>query len=510
MCRISLGALALAICCFATVPSYAQAPAEGYGKETAAREAAPCKETPGGRTLRFVCPTPEMTFEDTEDTSLPPPVQIDLRLPEGTPLRIAIDQRTRIAHAGEVVTGHVVEAVYAFDQPVIPAGSVATGYVTEVDGVSMWNRVRSYASGDFSPFRQYKITFNRLILPGGEVLPIDTTVGPGAAEMVHLVAKEAKNNDEEQKEQKSAAARAATAVKQEVSDTVHQASTTAQQAADEIRSPGWTHRLKEYLVSQSPVRRQYLTAGTRFNAVLNQGLDFGSASRAPQDLAALGSVPPAHTVLHARLVLEVSSATAVRGSPVVAQLTEPLYSPAHQLILPSDSRLIGRVLEAKPARHLHRNGELRVIFELIELPGGALQPLQGTLEGLEVDRAAHLRLDEEGGAHATDSKTRYLSTGAAVLMAAVAARADTGDRPTVEASDDPAVRAGAGASGFGLAGSLIGLAAKSNVVTILFSAYGASASIYANFLSRGRNVVLPKNAPLEIGLGTARPSGSKR
>jgi len=95
----------------------------------------------------------------------------------------------------------------------------------------------------------------------------------------------------------------------------------------------------------------------------------------------------------------------------------------------------------------------------------------------------------------------------AVLMAAVAAHPDA-DRGTIDPSGDPAVRAGAGASGFGLAGTLIGLAAKSNVVSILFSAYGASASIYTNFLSRGRDVVLPKNVPLEIGLGAAHPSSA--
>jgi hypothetical protein len=74
---------------------------------------------------------------------------------------------------------------------------------------------------------------------------------------------------------------------------------------------------------------------------------------------------------------------------------------------------------------------------------------------------------------------------------------------------DPAIRAGAGASGFGLAGAIIGLAAKSNAVSIAFSAYGASASIYSNFLSRGREVVLPKNLPLEIGLGTSHSGGFK-
>ena len=170
--------------------------------------------------------------------------------------------------------------------------------------------------------------------------------------------------------------------------------------------------------------------------------------------------------------------------------------------------MIGRVLEAKPARYLKRNGELRVIFELIELPGGALQAVQGTLEGIEVDRSAHLKLDEEGGARATNSKTRYLSTGMALVMAAVAAHPDV-DHGTVDNAGDPGVRAGSGASGFGLAGTLIGLAAKSNVVSIVFSAYGASASIYSNFLSRGRDVVLPKNAPLEIGLGTTHPGNRK-
>jgi hypothetical protein len=444
-----------------------------------------------------------MVFEDTEDISMAPPVHIDLKLPEGTPLRIAIDQRTRVRHAGEFVMGHVVESVYAFDQPVIPAGSLVTGHVVEVAPVSKLVLARAYASGDFSPTRHYSVTFNRLILPTGEMLQIDTTVSAGSAEVVHLVTKET-----DQREHKSAAARAVDAAGQEVRDSVHQASATAHRAADEIRNPGRWQRFKQFLTNQSPYRRQYITVGTRFNAVLNQELDFGSGSRTREELTALGTVPPPDTMLHARLILEVSSATATRGSPVIAEVTEPLYSADHKLILPADSRLIGRVLEARPARHLKRNGELRVIFELIELPGGALQSVQGTIEGIEVDRSAQMKLDEEGGAHGTNSKTRYLSTGAAIAMAAVAAHPDA-ERGSVDAGGDPAVRAGSGASGFGLAGTLIGLAAKSNLVSIVFSAYGASTSIYANFLSRGHDVVLPKNAPLEIGLGTTHPGNRK-
>lgn len=505
MSRLSRAALILAAVFTAPLPSPAQQAAQPNRDATPA-DVPICRETPGGHSLRFVCPPPIMVFEDPEDASMAPPVRIELRLPEGTPLRIAIDQRTRIAHVGEPVVGHVVESVYSFDQPVIPAGSVVTGIVTEIDHVPTELRVRSYASGDFSPFRRYKVTFNRLTLPTGESLAINTKVSPGSAQVVHLVAKGAKEN--EQRERKTAAGRAAEAAKQEVKDTMADASATAHQAAEQIRKPGRMERLRDFFVAQSPYRRQYVTVGTRFSALLNQELDFGAGSRTSEQLADLGSMPPADTVLHARLILELSSATATRGTPVVAQLTEPLYSVDHKLILPADSRLIGRVLEAKPARYLHRNGELRFIFEVIELPGGALQPVQGTLEGIEVDHAAHLKLDEEGGAHATDSKSRYLTTGAAVLMATIAAHPDV-DRSTVDATDDPAVRAGAGASGFGLAGSIIGLAAKSNIVSIVFSAYGASASIYTNFLSRGHDVVLPKNAPLEVGLGTSHHKAHK-
>jgi hypothetical protein len=507
MSRLLLAALAIFGVILFPCLSSAQSPAAQDLSTLQPAAHLPCRETPGGNRLHFVCPVPTLTLEEGSDPLPGPQVPIALKLAEGTPLRIVLDQRSRISHVGEPVRGHVVETVYAFDEPVIPAGSVASGLVTAIAPVSRVRRARAYANGDFSPLHQYQVTFNRLRLPDGTVLPIRTTASPGAAEVVHLVTKEAKDRDE--RARKNAAARSVDAAKQEVKDRAQQANTTAHEAADEIRTPGRLHRLKQYLLRQSPYKHQYVAEGTRFNASLEEDLDFGAVARTAEQLATLGGVPPADTVLHARLVMEVSSETAERGNPVVAQLTEPLYSADHRLLLPVDSRLIGRVLEAKPARHLHRNGELRIIFEQIELPGGGLQPVQGTLEGVEVERAAHLKLDEEGGAHATDSKTRYLSTGVALLLAAVAAHPDA-ERGSVDQAGDPAVRAGAGASGLGLAGTLIGLAAKSNAVSIVFSAYGASASVYTNFLSRGRNVVLPKNAPLEIGLGTTHPSKNSK
>lgn len=468
-----------------------------------------CYEAPAGDASPFLCvpaqpESPESAAPGTPASSSAAPggVEIRLALSQGTPLRIVIEQRARIGRVGEPLQGHVVETLYAFDEPVIPAGTVALGRVTEVAGIPKLRRARAYADGNFSPFREYQVTFDRLRLPSGREIAIHTTVSPGSPEVVHLVSK---GSEAAAEEHKSAGSRATQKAKQEVEGSVQEAKDTLHRAEDEIREPGRMHRLKQFLASQSPYRRQYLTAGTRFNASLDEPLDFGSVTRTAEQLKAVGSRTPSEALLHARLIMQVSSATATRGSPVVAELTEPFYSSDHQLLLPAESRLIGRVLEARPARSLHRNGELRVIFEHLEVPGGKIQQVQGSLEGIEVDRSARMKLDEEGGAHATDSKTRYLSTGVAILLTAAAARTDV-EHGTVDAAGDPAVRAGAGASGFGLAGTLISLAAKSQPVSIAFSAYGASTSLYSNFLSRGREVVLPKDAPLEIGLGLNRPA----
>src|SRR5258708_11090030 len=159
------------------------------------------------------------------------------------------------------------------------------------------------------------------------------------------------------------------------------------------------------------------------------------------------------------LVAEARSARAPGGTPVTAILTEPLYSPTHQLILPANSRLVGEVIKAKSARKLHRNGELRVVFERIETSEEAMralgqlqlqaqaqaehsQAMVGNLEGVEVDRRANMQLDEEGGAHTTDSKTRYLSSGLAVLLPAAASHTEVEHGPTGMAGPPGGARAG--------------------------------------------------------------------
>ena len=517
--------LSLAVSLGASLALAQASPESARQPQTLGSSSASCGEAPREDALVSTCAPPSTPEEEVaEEVVTRPPAKIELGIPSQTPLRIALDQRVRINHAGEVVHGKVVEAVYAFDQPVIPAGSVATGHVTDVDPVPAIKRTLAYSNGNFSPFHKYKVTFDTLTLPDGRQLAIKTTVTPGTAEVVHLVS----NPDKEK--QKSAAGRATDSAKREAKGKIQEAKDELHDSWEKMTAPGKMHRLKQYLLAQSPYRRQYLEPGTRFVADLDAPLDFGEITRTGAQLADVGSAPVSDSTLKARLVAEVSSATASRGTAVTAILTEPLYSPTHQLILPANTRLVGEVVQAKPAQKLHHNGELRVIFERIETPDEVQQALSqtqapvqsaqahlhvrsqsmiGNLEGVEVDRNSNMRLDEEGGAHTTDSKTRYLSTGLAVLLAAAAAHPD-GEHGSVDAGGDPGVRTAAGGSGFRLTGALLSFASKSTPVSIAFGAYGASASIYSNFLSRGKDVVLPKDTPLEIGFGAPHPAAASQ
>ena len=252
------------------------------------------------------------------------PQQIELTVPAGTPVRVALTKRVRIAHEGAAVNGKVTDTVYAFDQAVIPAGSEIRGHVARVAPVSKLRRTMAFADADFSPPHQYTVTFDKIILGDGRELPVVTTATRGTQNVIHLTSDPARAA-----KRRNAATKAVDSAKQQVKDTYHRAMT-------EIKSPGKMHRAKQYLLAQLPYRRQYLEPGTRFDADLKTPLDFGQAVRVPEQLGFIGLEPAPDTMLHARLTAEVSSATASHGTPIEAVLTQPVFNAAHQLLLPGE------------------------------------------------------------------------------------------------------------------------------------------------------------------------------
>ena len=189
-----------------------------------------------------------------------------------------------------------------------------------------------------------------------------------------------------------------------------------------------------------------------------------------------------------------------------AAVIRPLFSADRGLLIPEGSRLIGEVVEAQPARRLHRNGKLLFVFRQIKLPAGAVQSIQGYLEGVEAGFDAHLALDSEGAARASSPKTRFIFPAIAVAAAGLSFHQDYNAQGVPD--QDIAGRAESGAVGLGLIGTLLAQTSRTLASSIAFT--GAAFSVYSNFIARGQDVVLPANTPVRISLGARGGEAERR
>jgi hypothetical protein len=210
--------------------------------------------------------------------------------------------------------------------------------------------------------------------------------------------------------------------------------------------------------------------------------------------------------VHALLITPLNSSSAKKGDPVEAVISQPLVVSNH-LLLPEGSQIKGSVLEARPARRLGRNGQLRIVFHQLVPPGGIQQTVEASVESVAVAEGEHLSLDSEGGAQVTTPRTRYLTTAISVALAS-STMGDHDRDGGIHGADGGNAGQGAanGASGFRLLGTIIGAFAHSRVVSSGFGFYGAATSIYSHFLARGRDVDYPKDMSMLIGVGTRAPT----
>jgi len=428
-----------------------------------------------------------------------PLVTMPMSVPAGTPIKVALDSEVRIRNVGQSIQGKTTEPVYAFDKLLVPVGTTVNGRVSAIEAVPKKIRTLQAMDANFSPVRAVHVQFDELVLPDGRRVPMQTVASPapnGVLSFVPANEKAAKANKIQ-----AAAGKKVSATRQQI----------RQQWADlqkQIHAPGKMHKLKRLAVAQLPVHPQYIEEGTSFNADLQQPLDFGTESVTPEALISVGAPPPSGSVVHARLLTPLNSSTSHKGDSVEALITEPLMASDH-LILPEGSVIRGSVMQVQPARRLARNGQLRILFHEVAPPNGIEQKVVTSLEGVAVSKGEHLKLDAEGGAQVTTPRTRYLTTGIQVMLAAASAHPGDEDHDLHGGGGGGDFGGGAanGASGFRFVGMIVGALARSRVVATGFGAYGAASSIYYHFLARGRDVVYPKDMAMVVGLG-ARESKS--
>lgn len=449
-----------------------------------------------------------------------PQQTLALTVPAGVPLRLYLTRRVP-KRAGAPVQAKLLAPVYAFDRQVIPAGTEVLGRVSRLEAVSKSQRTRAVLGGDFTPLHVAQFEFTSLLLPDGRRMPLDTVETPGLNSVVPL--KPPKKKD--QNIQNTTGGVLGTG-KQRVEDQIHAQIARAKSIPDIVRGPDKRQRLYDFLMSKLPYHPQAVRSGTRFDAELRAPLSFGTEAVRAGWLELLGTQPPPTSTVHARLITPLDSGSSKQGQTVEAVLSEPVFSPDLKLILPAGTRVLGSVVVAKKSRWFHRGGQLRFNFQSVELPPEVAQlrssapsatalpgqrelhfRTQATLKAAESDKAP-LKVDKEGGVSAKESKTRFIGTVVAVMIARRAADNDperakggaiTGQNPNVGG------RTLGGGFGFGLLGALA--SQSSRYVGTAFGYYGMAWSVYSTVIARGAEVQFGRNAVIDIGFNARTPDG---
>jgi hypothetical protein len=424
---------------------------------------------------------------------------VALSVPKGTPLQVALDQEIRVKKVGQPIHGRIVEPVYAFDRIVVPIGSEATGRVSKIGEISGWQRTMAALDADFTPERKIEVNFDDLVLADGRHFRLQSSVTPGSGQVIRFVS--AAEGKEKKKSVKDAASEKTKLAKE-------QARQQWDNAMKQLKTPGRMHRLKRYVEAQLPVHMQYIPVGTVYFAELTAPLDFGIELMTPEIAVSIGGPLPPGSVVHARLITPLTSATTQNGEAVEAVISQPLLDGEGHLILPQGSQLKGTVRQVQPARRMKKNGQLRVAFQQLIPPDGIAEKVEATLEGVQSGKDANVKLDSEGGAEATTPKTRYLATAVSLTLAAASAGGGENDvdNGVAHAKANTGAQVAGGVNGFKVVGMVLGLTVHSRALGYTMGAYGAGMSLYSHFIARGNEVAFPKNTSMEIGIG-ARKEG---
>src|ERR1700676_5579455 len=94
-------------------------------------------------------------------------------VPAGTAARAQLIRNSSV-RSGKELSAKLMDPVYAGSQLALPAGTLLQGKIVDLRA-DRKRRIRARLNGDFTPFHQSHISFDSLVLPSGQTIPIRTT-----------------------------------------------------------------------------------------------------------------------------------------------------------------------------------------------------------------------------------------------------------------------------------------------------------------------------------------------
>jgi len=243
---------------------------------------------------------------------------IELVVQSGRPIRVALTDSVTVKRVGQNVAATTVEPIYVYDRIVIPAGTRVNGRIAALVNPPKASRARAMLGGDFAPHREVQIQFESFVR-GESVVSMHTAAKYPTVRVHRQVARDTEESNDPgvvtraKRELKTRAADAVAGIKEQASDAIAAA-----------RSPGRLARLKAWGVDHLPYHPQVLRKNTVYDAELQAALPIGTAT--PRASAPPGTTPAPASVLSARLITTLDSATASRGTPLEAVLTRPVFA----------------------------------------------------------------------------------------------------------------------------------------------------------------------------------------
>lgn len=410
-----------------------------------------------------------------------------VQLPVETPLSIELLQHVPMK-TGKSLQGRLLYPAYVDNHLVLPAGTVLRGKVMVLEP-DRSHRIHSLLRGDFTPFHTPVVHFDQLVLPDGTLESVETGSTKEGVPVLRLSPPPGKRNG-------SFLARQWGAQKERLKEF-----------GSMFTAPGRGDRLVQFLYTQLPWHPERIEAGTAWTVTLDQPLSVEAINTARDPVpAAIATSPdpaPGQTSdrtsekakewrLRAYLQQTISSAKQKPGDRFEAVVAEPVYDAEHTVAVPQGAILVGEITQTKAARSFGRNGKLRFRFRELKFPSGLAQPVQGTVAGIDANKASNLEIDSEGGVQ-QKSQNRVIVP---LVLTLLAGRALDDDGSEIAHS-------AVGSNGFGIVGRLIGILSSRNVAAGV-GAYGAALSIYELWLTHGHDIVFTKNTRVEVNTTPSR------